>query len=268
MTVEPVIDEVVLVGGAPRTPSIRAMLREKFPPPHPPDLCYSVQAEAAVAQGAAIQTAIVSGLVPKHELRNALMLDALPHSIGVLIESKKDKATDSPDDEEVDEEYIPILFKDTPLAAKGYATFSLADIHQKGMTVIAVEDVDDDLPLQRIGEFTFLLQRLEEDDLKSKCRNGVRNVDIGMVVDGDGKFTVSFFDENDPEHAMRKMRFLNATSNQTQTYTVKKSLREKKSFDEAWSREQILLVISCAFMFVLYVATKITFYEPQATTIR
>ena len=48
------VDEVVLVGGASRVPAIRQMLRKRFPPPHPPSLCFSVNADSAVAHGAAI----------------------------------------------------------------------------------------------------------------------------------------------------------------------------------------------------------------------
>ena len=48
------VDEVVLVGGASRVPAIRQMLSKRFPPPHPPSLCFSVSADSAVAYGAAI----------------------------------------------------------------------------------------------------------------------------------------------------------------------------------------------------------------------
>ncbi len=119
------IDEVILVGGATRTPAIRKMLQSKF---KKNELCYSIDADAAVAQGAAIQCAIISGLVPKHELRNALMLDALPHTIGVLVSTSND-----------DELYVPILESGMALPAMNYASFCLADIRQKGVTIMAVE---------------------------------------------------------------------------------------------------------------------------------
>jgi molecular chaperone DnaK (HSP70) len=44
---------VVLVGGASRTPALRAMLRGLFP--ELPELCISCDADTAVAQGLAIR---------------------------------------------------------------------------------------------------------------------------------------------------------------------------------------------------------------------
>ena len=88
-------------------------------------LCYSTDADVAAVQDTAIQCAIISGLVPKHELcRNALMLDALPHTIVVLISSG-----------EKDEMHIPILVSGMALPAMGYASFELTDIMQKGVTI-------------------------------------------------------------------------------------------------------------------------------------
>ena len=65
------VDEVVLVGGSSRVPAVRTMLKNKFS--EIPELCYSIKPEAAVSQGAAVQAAILSGCVPMHELRSAMM---------------------------------------------------------------------------------------------------------------------------------------------------------------------------------------------------
>lgn len=59
------IHEVVLVGGATRTPAVRAMLLSLFetsPSGAIRELCVSVDADEAVAQGLAIQGAILSGV--------------------------------------------------------------------------------------------------------------------------------------------------------------------------------------------------------------
>lgn len=144
---------------------------------------------AAVAQGAAIQSAIVSQLVPKHELRNALMLDALPHPIGVLVE---------------EDMYVPILERGMELPAMHYASFCLGDVRQKGVTIIAVEDIGDDLPLERIGEFTFLLHWLSDEKYDLMEDDGGRMIDVGMTVESSGKFIVSIFDKNDPDHLRKK----------------------------------------------------------------
>ena len=180
------MDEVILIGGATQTPAVRRMLQALFPRQ---ELCTAVHPMSAVAQGAAIQAAILSGHVPLHELESALMMDSSPHAIGVLTESQ---------------DFVEILPKDSPLPAASFATFQLADLQQPGVAVKAVEEIrgSDDTFYAPLGEFTFLLHRLTESEQKSL--GGHRSVDIGMTLQEDGAFAVSIFDENDPEHVRKK----------------------------------------------------------------
>ena len=233
-----VVDEVVLVGGATRVPAVRAMLQHLF---SSLELCTSVNAESAVAQGAAIQAALRSGLVPKHELRSALMLDALPHSIGVQMDNGA---------------FLPILDKDEPLPAMGCATFALADVHQPGVTVVAVEDVGEELPLERIGEFTFLLRRLSEEEL-SKL-GGKRTVDIGMTMETSGEFVVSVFDSNDPEHLERKRRY-----QQHKATGVELGYHDDRANKGSkMTRDETIMVACSVFLFLMYVLVKLIFHDP------
>eukprot|EP00804_Cyclotella_cryptica_P030988 CCRYP_013574-RA/>CCRYP_013574-RA protein AED:0.34 eAED:0.34 QI:0/-1/0/1/-1/1/1/0/779 len=211
------IHEVVLVGGSSHIPTIRDMLRRKFPPPIPPELCTSISAETAVAQGLAIQSALISGEVPLWELRNAMMLDALPHSIGVWVDSRNPSdgngapvakgdilhAVESGGN--VKGHYVEILQKDSPLPAKGSATFTLANMDQFGVTIVAVEQIGVNT-FQCMGVFTFLLHRLDIQKLAQV--SPARQVEVGMVLETNGQFMVSIFDENDPEHRNRKRQFL------------------------------------------------------------
>ncbi len=243
------IDEVILVGGATRTPPIRTMLQSKFRN----ELCYSIDPYAAVSQGAAIQGAIVSGLVPRHELRNALMLDALPHPIGVLVQSGEE------------EMYVPILESGMELPAMNFASFRLGDVRQKGVTITAVEDVGDDFPLERIGEFTFLLHRLSDEEYESLERKG-RMIDVGMTVETSGKFIVSIFDKNDPEHLRKKERYQEwKRQNKDGNDDAKKvySLADitGKGNKDSLGKEEIMLMIGCAVLFLCYVAVKMKFQE-------
>ena len=235
------VDEVILIGGATRVPAVRDLLRELFPPP--PDLCLSVNAMAAVAQGCAIRAAIVSKTIPMHELRSALMLDTVPHAIGALIG---------------DRHFVEILSKDATLPAKGFATFQLADVKQPGVTVTAVERVGKhegvDLAHSKLGDFTFLLHRLTSQQLSDL--KGVRSIDIGMTLTENGEFIVSIFDPNDPEHIRKKERFQKnaeqVASGGSLGYTPAK---------EGFPTEQIALVVACLLLFALYVAVKLLFHE-------
>jgi len=73
------IDEIVLVGGSTRIPKIQTMLTEFF---DKKELCKSVNPDEAVAYGAAIQAAILTGKKDK-ALQLMVLLDVTPLSLGV-----------------------------------------------------------------------------------------------------------------------------------------------------------------------------------------
>ena len=68
------IDEVILVGGSTRTPAIQAIV-EKFFGKVPSK---GVNPDEAVAVGAAIQGAVLTG-----EIKDVLLLDVTPLSLGI-----------------------------------------------------------------------------------------------------------------------------------------------------------------------------------------
>lgn len=74
------IQDVVLVGGSTRIPKIRELLAAKF---GRDKLNFSVNPDEAVAYGAAIQGAILSGEDESGKTSNLLLLDVIPLSLGV-----------------------------------------------------------------------------------------------------------------------------------------------------------------------------------------
>jgi len=74
------VDEVVLVGGSTRIPRIQKMLSEFF---GGKELCKSVNPDEAVAYGAAVQAAIVSGNKENERLKDMLLIDVTPLSLGL-----------------------------------------------------------------------------------------------------------------------------------------------------------------------------------------
>lgn len=253
------IDEVILVGGSTKTPSIRSMLQDQF---SKSELCTSIDPYSAVAQGAAVYGAIVSDLVPKYELRNAMMLDALPHPIGVMVL-----------DENGEEDYVPILKRGMTLPAMNCATFQLHDIYQKGVSITAVEDVGDEYPLERIGggdgTFTFLLHRLSDEQItEMELSNQKRCIEVGMTVETNGKFIVSIFDKNDPEHLEKKRRYQEWKRSQMLDVADLEEEDAVHPLDSLskievnkLSIEEILLLIGVVVIFLLYVAIKVTFVQ-------
>merc|ERR1719506_2260152 len=73
------INEVVLVGGSTRIPKIQAMIKQFFNGKEP---CKSINPDEAVAYGAAIQAAILSG-DEMGEAGDLLLLDVTPLSLGI-----------------------------------------------------------------------------------------------------------------------------------------------------------------------------------------
>jgi len=73
------VDEIVLVGGSTRIPKIQEMLSEFF---NGKTLCKSVNPDEAVAHGAAVQAAILSGN-DKELGADILLIDVTPLSLGI-----------------------------------------------------------------------------------------------------------------------------------------------------------------------------------------
>jgi len=74
------VDEVVLVGGSTRIPKIQSMLSEFFNGKEP---CKSINPDEAVAYGATVQAAILSGNDKSGNLSELLLLDVTPLSLGL-----------------------------------------------------------------------------------------------------------------------------------------------------------------------------------------
>merc|ERR1712070_1300336 len=74
------VHEVVLVGGSTRIPKIQTMLSDFFGGKEP---CKSINPDEAVAFGATVQAAILSGQDQSEKLQDLLLLDVTPLSLGL-----------------------------------------------------------------------------------------------------------------------------------------------------------------------------------------
>jgi L1 cell adhesion molecule like protein len=73
------IDEIVLVGGSIRIPKIQKLLQDFF---NGKELNRSINPDEAVAYGAAVQAAILTGVKDK-ELKDVVLIDVAPLSLGI-----------------------------------------------------------------------------------------------------------------------------------------------------------------------------------------
>ncbi|XXG54765.1 hypothetical protein AAC387_Pa03g2563 [Persea americana] len=75
------VHDVVLVGGSTRIPKVQRLLEDLF---HGKELCKGVNPDEAVAYGAAIQAAKLSGIGNK-KVRDLVVLDVTPLSLGICV---------------------------------------------------------------------------------------------------------------------------------------------------------------------------------------
>lgn len=274
-----IIDEVILVGGSSRVPSIYKMIQSEIFP-HIKEFCTSIHPMKAVAQGCAIQSAILSKEVDMHEIRDIYMMDALPHSIGLLLPPSESSDVTSPSEQHQQQsrKYVEILPKNTPLPAMGYQSFQLSSLAQKGITVHAVENIGPasvsspstttQHQYQPLGEFNFLLHKLTKKQQDNLDDNGEQRwIDVGMTLSKDGQFVVSIFDSNDPEHIAKKKRHqefrqkvMDEKNNEKEQFSSEVVVADEETENKI-SKEEVLLGIACIFLFALYIFAKISFAE-------
>lgn len=77
------VDEVVLVGGSTRIPKVQKLLSDFF---DGKQLEKSINPDEAVAYGAAVQGALLTGQATSEEAQDLLLLDVVPLSLGVAME--------------------------------------------------------------------------------------------------------------------------------------------------------------------------------------
>lgn len=149
-----VIDEVVLVGGCTRMPLVRKALRcglaasgvPRFDEAGDGEFCTSIDPDEAVAQGLAIRAGVLMG-VDKGLLKNLLMIDAIPTSIGI-------RTFDEGDDQSF--YFEPILVKGMKLPASAAKLFVLESVDQRLVSIDVYEqadDCDEDSPILLIGTY-------------------------------------------------------------------------------------------------------------------
>ena len=87
-----------------------------------------------------------------------------------------------------------------------------------------------------------------------------------MTLKESGEFVVSIFDKNDPDHIRKKQWYQrNNMSSKNEAVSTKINTSDNNNNNDdmehhqAYTYEQIVLMISCAVVFVLYIVAKMTF---------
>ncbi|MBI4199257.1 MAG: Hsp70 family protein [Chloroflexi bacterium] len=157
------IDRVVLAGGATRMPALRALVKEMFGK----EPYRSLDPDEVVAMGAAVQAAMLLGLLEK-----VVLLDVLPLSLGV--ETQAGFAA-------------RIIPRNTPLPASASRVFTTAADGQTAMDIHVLQGEGE------LASDNISLGQLRLEGIPSAPR-GVPKVEVGFQADVDGLLHVSALD--------------------------------------------------------------------------
>ncbi|HTP15453.1 MAG TPA: Hsp70 family protein, partial [Streptosporangiaceae bacterium] len=160
------LDEVILVGGATRTPAVQNMVR-RLTGGKDPNM--TVNPDEVVALGAAVQAAVIKG-----EVRDVLLLDVTPLSLGI---------------ETLGGVMTRVIERNTTIPARRTETFSTAEDNQPAVDVVVLQGERERAADNRV------LGRFRLENIRP-ARRGAPQIEVTFDIDANGILNVSARDKD------------------------------------------------------------------------
>src|SRR5215469_3694270 len=160
------IDEVILVGGATRMPAVQSQVR-RLTGGKDPNM--TVNPDEVVALGAAVQAAVLKG-----EVKDVLLLDVTPLSLGI---------------ETLGGVMTKVIERNTTIPARRTETFSTADDNQTAVDVVVLQGERERAADNRV------LGRFRLENIRPALR-GEAQIEVTYDIDANGILNVSARDKD------------------------------------------------------------------------